>query len=139
MSVSPAAAGRLRRRPVPDGRLGRALRWLRWPVLILWVAAIVLLHPLAGRLYQVTNDTAAANLPSSAQSTRVALIQEAARHGTARQLQSDTVAVIMVRKTGLTPGDLATVASARAAVGRLAGRSGPLGPPGRVRRSPDGQ
>ena len=139
MSVSPAAAGRLRRPPVPDGRLGRALRWLRWPVLILWVAAIVLLHPLAGRLYQVTNDTAAANLPSSAQSTRVAMIQEAARPGTARQAQSDTVAVIMARTSGLTPADLATIASARAAVRRLAGRPGPLGPPGLVRRSPDGQ
>ena len=71
-------------------RLAAWLRRLRWPVMIAWVIAIVLLNPLASGLSKVTNDTAAAYLPASAPSTRVAELQEAAAHGPG-QPETDTV------------------------------------------------
>ncbi|MFZ0041797.1 MAG: MMPL family transporter [Solirubrobacteraceae bacterium] len=135
----PTSSGHRRHRPVASGRSGRALRWLRWPVVIVWVLAIVLLHPLAGSLYEVTNDTAAANLPSSAPSTRVVTIQDAAQRSSSRQVQSDTVAVVIARAEGIAAGVLAASREARAAVGRLVGRVDGLGAPGALRRAPDGQ
>ncbi|HEY9244026.1 MAG TPA: hypothetical protein VIP48_18725, partial [Streptosporangiaceae bacterium] len=89
-------------------RLAVWLRRLRWPVLIAWVIAIVLLNPLASGLSRVTNDTASAYLPAAAPSTRVAELQEAARHGPG-QPQTDTVVVLFTRGSGLTAADLATV------------------------------
>jgi len=139
MSVQLRPIAKRRVRSAPSDRLGRALRYLRWPMLIAWVLAIVFLHPLAGTLYKVTNDTPAANLSSSAPSTRVDALQQAARHGTADQAQSDVIAVVFARDGGITPADLVTVVDARTAVGRLAGSVGGLGTPGAVRRSPDGQ
>jgi hypothetical protein len=59
-----------RKRPVPSGRLARVLRWLRWPLLAVWLLAAVLLFPLAHSLGSVANSTAAANLPSAAPRTR---------------------------------------------------------------------
>jgi RND superfamily putative drug exporter len=102
------------------------------------VLAIIFLHPLAGSLYKVTNDTAAANLPSSASSTRVVAMQDA-QHSSARQVQTETVAVVVARTGGLTDADRTAVSDARAAVGRLVGRVDGLGAPGALRRAPDGQ
>lgn len=119
-------------------RLAVWLRRLRWPVLIAWVIAIVLLNPLASGLSRVTNDTASAYLPAAAPSTRVAELQEAAQHG-AGQPQTDTVVVLFTRGSGLTAADLATVRSARAAVAGLAGHVRGLAAPGLPRRSADGQ
>lgn len=127
------------RRPAPSGRFGRALRWLRWPALALWVLAIVILHPLAGSLYQVTDDTAAANLPASAPSTQVAAIEDAAQQDSGQQRRSDDVTVVVVRTGGLTSTDLSAVRKARAAVAGLVGNIGGLTEPGPVRRSPDGR
>ena len=124
-------------RPAAATRLGRILRRLRWPVLILWVLAIVVLDPLAGGLSKVTNDTAAAYLPPSAQSTRVAEMQEAAQNAPGKP-ETDSLAVIFVRPSGLTSADLAAVASARAAVERLVGQVGGLTAPGPATRSADG-
>ena len=118
--------------------LATALRRLRWPVVIVWVLAVVLLHPFAGGLSKVTNDTAAAYLPPSAQSTHVALLQEAAQHGSG-QPESEQAIVVFAGRAGLTTGDLAAVASARAAVNRLAGAVPGLGVPGPAQRSADGQ
>jgi putative drug exporter of the RND superfamily len=135
----PRSTDHRRRRPVPSGRLGRTLRWLRWPTVIVWVLAIVLLHPLAGSLYRVTDDAAAANLPSSAPSTRVAALEAATQHDSAGRVQSDVVAVVFARKGGLTAADLAVVASARDAVAGLVGRVDGLGLPGAPQPSPDGK
>ena len=60
-------------------RLATWLRRLRWPMVIVWVIAIVLLEPLASGLSKVTDDTASAYLPASAASTRVAELQQAAQ------------------------------------------------------------
>ncbi len=102
--------------------------------MIAWVVAIVLLSPLASGLSKVTNDTASAYLPASAPSTRVAELQEAAAHGPG-QPEADTVVVLFTRASGLTPADLATAASARAAVAGLAGHVRGLAAPGLPRRS----
>ena len=134
--MSPFPAVRRRSRPVPSGRFARALRRLRWPVVIVWVLAVVLLDPLAGSLSKVTDDSASAYLPSSAPSTRVVLLQGAARHD---RPESSQATVVFARDSGLTSADLAAVASAHAAVGRLAGRVGGLGAPGPPRRSADGR
>ena len=119
-------------------RLAVWLRRLRWPVMIAWIVAIVLLNPLASGLSKVTNDTASAYLPASAPSTRVAELQEAAAHGPG-QPETDTVVVLFTRASGLTPADLATARSARAAGAGLAGHVRGLAAPGPPRRSADGQ
>jgi putative drug exporter of the RND superfamily len=119
-------------------RLGGVLRRLRWPVLILWVLAVVLLHPLASSLSKVTNDTSSAYLPPSAQSTRVALLQQASQHRVGQPVTNEAV-VVFVRPGGLTTADLTAVAAARSAVERLSDTIPGLGQPGPARRSADGK
>jgi len=135
---SPPQRARRRGRAAPRGRLAKTLRWLRWPVVIAWLAVIFLIHPFASTLSNVTNDSASAYLPASAPSTRVAELQEAAAHGPG-QPETDNAAVIFVRGRGLTAADQAAVASARAAVARLAGHVTGLHAPGTPRRSADGR
>jgi putative drug exporter of the RND superfamily len=137
----PAPAGRQPRRTPPASRFGSVLRWLRWPVLIAWVLAIVVLHPLASGLSAVTSDSASAYLPPSAQSTQVAKVLQAAQRGPG-QPESDQAIVIFARPSGLTAADVAAVSAARLVVGQLAGRTGEapgLGAPGPLQRSSDGQ
>jgi RND superfamily putative drug exporter len=128
------------RRPVPGSRVARTLRRLRWPVMIAWLIAVIFLFPLANSLSRVTNDSNAANLPASAPSTRVIALelQQAARHGPG-QPQTDTAFVVFARGKGLTATDIAAIASARAAVGRLTGQVSGLSTPSPVQRSADGQ
>src|SRR5580693_9163481 len=104
------------KRPVPAGRLARTLRWLRWPLLVAWLLAAVALYPLAHSLGSVANNTAAANLPSSAPSTRVLLLEQAAERG---RPETDAATVVFARGKGLTGADLAAAASARSAVASL--------------------
>ncbi len=129
-------------RPAPAlrSRLGRTLRWLAWPTVLLWVLALLVLHPLAASLYEITDHTAAANLPAAAPSTQVAVLQEAARPASADggKQTTDALAVVFVRTGGLTRTDLPVMAGARAAVAGLAGSNG-LGAPTAVRPAPDGQ
>jgi putative drug exporter of the RND superfamily len=132
--MSPA---RQRRRPASSDRLARALRRFRWPVVILWLVAIVVLHPFSSSLSQVTNDTASAYLPSSAPSTRVALLQEGTQTGPG-QPETNAAIVVFVHDGGLTPADLTAIDAARTAVGNLAGKVTGLTAPGSVQRSPDG-
>jgi putative drug exporter of the RND superfamily len=119
-----------------------ALRWLRWPVVIVWLLAIVLLHGLSSSLSNVTNDTASAYLPSSAPSTKVALLQEAhsqgTRHGTG-QVETNAAIVVFARDSGLTARDRAAVAAARTAVAGLAGHVADLDSPGPAQPSADGK
>ena len=112
------------------------LRRLRWPAVIAWLVAGVLLYPLAHSLANVTNNSASANVPASAPSTRVLLLQQAAQRG---QPGSDQATVVFASGTGLTAADLAAVASARTAVDRLADKVAGLRAPGPVQRSADGK
>jgi putative drug exporter of the RND superfamily len=131
-TIVPAQSQPAQSQPARD-RLGRVLRRLRWPALILWVLAVVLLHPLASSLSSVTNGNSSAYLPPSAPSTRVALLQQAAQPG------SSQAVVVFVRPGGLTTADLAAVAAGRAAVGRLLRTAGGREPVGPLERSADGQ
>jgi RND superfamily putative drug exporter len=124
------------KRQVPTGRLARTLRWLRWPLLVAWLLAAVALYPLAHSLGSVANNTAAANLPSSAPSTRVLLLEQAAERG---RPETDAATVVFARGKGLTGADLAAAASARSAVASLVSHVDGLGPPGPEQRSADGQ
>ena len=122
----------------PAGRdpLATVLRRLRWPVVILWVAAVVILHPFASGLSNVTNYNTTADLPPSAPSTRVVTLEQEAQHS---DVDVDQAVVVFANGKRLTAGDLAEVASARAAVKHLVGRVGGLGAPGAPQRSADGQ
>ena len=133
MSMPPVAERR-RSRAAPAGRFARIIRLLRWPVVIVWLLAAVALYPSAHTLSSLANGTAAANLPASAPSTRVVELEQGPG-----QPDVDPATVVFARGTGLTAADLATVASARAAVARLAGHVRGLGPPGQPQRSADGQ
>ncbi len=121
----------------PDDRFATALRRLRWPAVIAWVLAIIVLHGLAGSLSKVTNDSASAYLPSSAPSTRVVLLQEAGQ-GPGQPLTNAAV-VVFARDSGLTAADVATVGAARTAVAGLVGHVTGLSGPGPVQRSADGE
>jgi RND superfamily putative drug exporter len=124
------------RRPVPTGRFAGTLRWLRWPLLVAWLLAAVALFSFAHNLGNVANNTAAANLPSSAPSTRVLLLEQAAERG---QPETDAATVVLARSGGLTGADLAAAASARGAVARLVGHVAGVGAPGPGQRSADGK
>jgi RND superfamily putative drug exporter len=136
MSVPPAAGAHRRRRPGSADRLATWLRRLRWPLVLAWLVAIVLLNPVASGLGRLTNDGASANLPASAQSTRVVNLQVSAQPGVAGSAEAIAV---FARKPALTASDLRSAASARIAVARLAGRVRGLGPPGPLVRSRDRQ
>ena len=117
--------------------LGRALHQLRWPVLFLWVIAMIVLAPLSSSLHKVTSDTPTAYLPPSAQSTRVVDLQEA-EYGTGN-LQSASFVVVFTRRGGLTAADLEAASAARASVQGLVDHVEGLGPPGKLQRSTDGE
>ena len=128
------------RKPIaPGDPFAAALRRLRGPVVVAWILAIVLLHGLSGSLSKATNDGASAYLPSSAASTRVVLLQQAAAH-TGGQPQTNAAIVVFARDDGrLTPADHAVVVSARAAVAGLAGHVSGLAAPGALQTSADGR
>ena len=84
-----------RRRAAPAGRFARILRLLRWPVVIVWLVAVVALYPAAHTLSNLANGTAAANLPSSAPSTRVVELEQGPG-----QPDVDPATVVFVRSAG---------------------------------------
>ncbi|GAB1639972.1 MMPL family transporter [Krasilnikovia sp. MM14-A1259] len=127
-----------RRRRRATDRFAVWLRRLRWPVVLLWLAMMVLLSQAAGELSKVTNDTPAAYLPHSASSTKVAQLQEAAQGGTGHP-QTDDMIIIMSRPSGLTERDSATITAARTAIGDLVGKVTGLAAPGEVTVSDDKQ
>jgi len=126
----------------PDDRFATALRRLRWPVVIVWILAIVVLNGLSSSLSKATNDGASAYLPASAASTKVVLLQQAAARAAAHtsgQPETDSAIVVFVDNGGLTPADKAVIAAARGAVGGLAGHVTGLAAPGPVQPSADGK
>ena len=100
--------------PAPDrDRFAITLRRLRWPVVILWVAAVVLLNPLASGLSNVTSNDTAAYLPAAAQSTRVVTLEQRAQRSDA---DVDQAVVVFASSQPLTRADVSAVTEARAAV-----------------------
>jgi putative drug exporter of the RND superfamily len=137
------SAAHTRARPDSGDRLATILRRLRWPVVVAWVLIIVLAYPAAHGLSNVTSSNASAYLPSSAPSTKVVLIEQAAEHG---QPETDPATVVFStdsasHRGGLTAADRTAVAAARTAVASLAAGQGrgTVGAPGPVHWSADGQ
>ncbi|MFJ1548609.1 MMPL family transporter [Streptomyces sp. NPDC088246] len=87
---------------------------LPWAILALWVAAIALAGPLAGKLGGVQTNRAVDYLPASADSTQVAKVQDALPGGEATEL-----VLVYHRDGGLTAADrtLAAEQTARIASG----------------------
>jgi RND superfamily putative drug exporter len=143
--LTPAQTPRPRKRGArtpPDDRFAAWLRRLRWPVVIVWILAIVALHGLSGSLSKVTNDGASAYLPASAASTKVVLLQQAAAQaaaGTGRQPETDAAIAVFASSGPLTAADRAAAGSARTAVAALAGHVAGLAAPGALQSSADGQ
>jgi putative drug exporter of the RND superfamily len=132
--------GAHRRVRTPDDRFATWLRRLRWPVVIVWLLAIVLLQGLSSSLSKVTNDGISAYLPASAASTKVVLLEQAAASAashTGGQPQSNTAIVVFASSRPLTAADGAAIGAARTAVAGLAGHVAGLAAPGAVQPSAD--
>ena len=142
-TAAPASHRRGRTPRTPDDRFATALRRLRWPVVIVWILAIVALNGLSGSLSKVTNDGASAYLPASAASTKVVLLQQAAVRAAAHtggQPETDAAIVVFARDDGsLTQADQAVVTAARGAVAGLSGHVTSLAAPGPLQPSADGK
>ena len=81
-------------------------RRTKWAVLVFWVIVIALSGSLAGKLMGVEKNDASAYLPASAESTQALKLQD---HFTSKNL--NPAVVIYVRPSGLTPADLAKIAT----------------------------
>jgi RND superfamily putative drug exporter len=139
MTHAPVGRARARKPRTPGDPFATALRRLRWPVVVVWILAIVLLHGLSGSLSAVTSNGASAYLPASAASTKVALLQQAAEHKAGQPVTDAAIVVFATGRGRLTPADHAQIASARTAVARLTGRVRGLAAPGPLRPSADGK
>ncbi|MCM2512983.1 MMPL family transporter [Streptomyces griseoincarnatus] len=97
--------------PVKRGTQGR---WaVPWAVAGLWVAALVLLLPLAGKFADVQQNRAVDYLPAGADSTQVARVQDELPGG-----ESTDLVVVYHRDGGLTAADRETAAAQIAEVER---------------------
>ncbi|MBT3164093.1 MMPL family transporter [Streptomyces sp. Vc74B-19] len=90
--------------PVKTGTRGR--RAVPWAVAGLWVAALVLLWPLAGKFADVQQNRAVDYLPDGADSTQVARVQDELPGG-----ESTDLVVVYHRDGGLTAADRETAAA----------------------------
>ncbi|TWD27512.1 RND superfamily putative drug exporter [Streptomyces sp. T12] len=97
--------------PVRTGTQGR--RAVPWAVAGLWVAALVLLWPLAGKFADVQQNRAVDYLPDGADSTQVARVQDELPGG-----ESTDLVVVYHRDGGLTAADRRTAAAQIAEVER---------------------
>ncbi|MFI5958950.1 MMPL family transporter [Cryptosporangium sp. NPDC051539] len=97
MAVNAGPSGK-----APAGR--PAGRWVPWLVIGLWVALALVMVPLSGKLSSVTTDSAADTLPASAESTKVAVLEDSLPGG-----DDNTFVFVYHRAGGLTDADRATV------------------------------
>ncbi|MDY7090112.1 MAG: MMPL family transporter [Actinomycetota bacterium] len=86
----------------PPGRL--ASRWVPWLVIGLWMVLAAVMVPLSGKLSSVTTDKAVDALPASAESTKVAALEDSLPGG-----EDNTFVFVYHRTGGLTYADRATV------------------------------
>ena len=97
MAVEAASSGE-----VSPGRL--AGRWVPWLVIGLWVVLAAVMVPLSGKLSSVTTDKAVDALPASAESTKVAVLEDSLPGG-----EDNTFVFVYHRAGGLTYNDRAAV------------------------------
>lgn len=95
----------------------------KWAVLAVWIALLVALGPLAGKLGDVEENDAAAWLPAGAESTQVVQLEEQFR-------KDETMPAVIVyeRSGGLTAADRAKAASDVTALQKLPGAQQVQGP-----------
>src|SRR3954470_8972852 len=79
-------------------------RWVPWLVIGLWVVLAAVMVPLSGKLSSVTTDSAADTLPASAESTKVAVLEDSLPGG-----DDNTFVFVYRRAGGMTDADRATV------------------------------
>jgi uncharacterized membrane protein YdfJ with MMPL/SSD domain len=115
------------------------LRRLRWPVVLAWILALVLLHGLSSSLPNVTIDGASAYRPGSAASTKVALLQQAADRLAGQPQTNTAIVAFAVSHGSLTPTGHAAVVAAREAVAGLVGHVTGLAAPDPLQPSADGR
>ena len=139
MIHAPVGSARARKPRTPGDRFATVLRRLRWPVVVAWILAIVLLHGLSSSLSKVTNDGASAYLPASAASTKVALLQQAAEHKAGQPETNAAIVVFAAAHRRLTTADRAEIVSARVAVAGLVGHVRGLAAPRPLQPSADGK
>ncbi|MFE9028223.1 MMPL family transporter [Streptomyces iakyrus] len=89
-------------REAPAGRL--AGRWVPWLVIGLWLVLAAFMVPLSGKLSSVTTDSAVDTLPASAESTKVAVLEDSLPEG-----DDNTFVFVYHRASGMTDADRATV------------------------------
>jgi RND superfamily putative drug exporter len=97
MAVNEAPSGE-----TPPGRL--AGRWVPWLVIGLWVVLAAVMVPLSGKLSSVTKDRAVDALPASAESTKVAALEDRLPGG-----EDNTFVFVYHRASGVTDADRAAV------------------------------
>src|SRR3954470_10321190 len=97
MAVNAAPSGK-----VPAGRL--AGRWVPWLVIGFWLVLAAAMVPLSGKLSSVTTDSAVDTLPASAESTKVAVLDDSLPGG-----DNNTFVFVYHRAGGMTDADRATV------------------------------
>jgi RND superfamily putative drug exporter len=115
--------------PAPPGAPSHRLAGLiagrrtKWVVLALWIALLVGLGPLAGKLGDVEENDAAAWLPAGAESTQVVELEEQFR-------KDETMLAVIVyeRSGGITSADRAKAAADVTALQRLPGAQKASGP-----------
>src|ERR1044071_6358728 len=91
--------------PSGEASAGRlAGRWVAWLVIGLWLVLAAVMGPLSGKLRSVTTDSAADTLPASAESTKVAVLEDSLPGG-----DDNTFAFVYHRADGMTAADRATV------------------------------
>ncbi|MFG2192169.1 MMPL family transporter [Streptomyces sp. NPDC048639] len=103
---------------MPEGKR-QGVAWLicgrrtKWLVLVLWVIAIFLLGPLAGKLMSAQDNDATSWLPGSAESTQVLNLSE--------DFRPETIPAVVVyaRDSGLTPQDLSAIGQDAAELKRM--------------------
>ncbi|WP_239153676.1 MMPL family transporter [Virgisporangium aliadipatigenens] len=79
-------------------------RWVPWLVIGLWIALAAVMVPLSGKLGGVTKDKAVDALPASAESTKVAALEEKLPGG-----EENTFVFVYHRAGGVTDADRAAV------------------------------
>lgn len=79
-------------------------RWIPWLVIGLWIALAAVMVPLSGKLSSVTKDRAVDSLPASAESTKVATLEDKLPGG-----EDNTFVFVYHRAGGVTDADRAAV------------------------------
>jgi len=83
---------------------GARLKWIKWVVLVFWLALLAFIGPLAGKLSSAEKNDASSFLPGKAESTKVINELKDFPGGDAIDL-----VFVYARDSGLTPADKSAI------------------------------